>query len=401
MAFDSTPRKEADRSSKALVRDEGMHAFTLMNRTHEVFQFCYNDATGLFYDQNRIVDPGRAPLGMVSSNGKKVSTKLLAFWWNYRAIPTIREDIDVKLEQLDLRTPSQIPFRSWGLSLSDQYWIKPFRSPVQWEDINFFYHGFPSSDAASWLDEVGGRSPDNTTDGELPKRWVCERGRGVLLKAGGRLNQEPYNEAVATALYRRLLPEGEYVPYTLRGAGERAVCACENFVSSTEEYVPAYYVRRLVRHPSPRSDYRRYLDCCANLGVANAEEALAKMIVCDDILGNRDRHWRNFGLVRDVETGACRTAPLFDTGNSLWSKVTSEHLATDDYSFTAKPFHTDASRQLRLVRDWSWFDPSALRGFEDEAADILSANPALAGRVDFVRRAVRWHIDRCVKASHG
>lgn len=51
-----------------------------------------------------------------------------------------------------------------------------------------------------------------------------------------------------------------------------------------------------------RDSYRHYVECCAALGVEDIETALGKMILCDDIMANTDRHWRNFGLIRDVET---------------------------------------------------------------------------------------------------
>ena len=136
------------------------------------------------------------------------------------------------------------------------------------------------------------------------------------MKGGSVLNQEPFNEAAASALYSRLLAPDEYVKYRLESRAGGAVCICENFVGSTEEYIPSYYVRQTMRQPNHRNDYQHYLECCSALDAERVEIALSKMIVCDDILGNSDRHWRNFGLVRDVETLRYRIAPLFDTGAS-------------------------------------------------------------------------------------
>ena len=219
----------------------------------------------------------------------------------------------------------------------------------------------------------------------------------MLEKGGSDLNQEPLNEAAASALYSRLLAPDEYVKYRLESRAGGAVCICENFVGSTEEYIPAYYVRQTMRQPNHRNDYQHYLECCSALDAERVEIALSKMIVCDDILGNSDRHWRNFGLVRDVETLRYRIAPLFDTGGSLWCSSTLESLRAHDFSFTTKPFYEDANRQLRLVNDYSWFDPAALEGFADELSAILSDNPALVERVDYICCAVQKRIDRIVR----
>lgn len=372
--------------------------YTLMNRTYEVLSFRYDSDSGTFLDADCIYDPDRAPLGLVSPRGAKASAEALSFWWRHRAIPASRAGIDAKLAELGIEAPYQIPFKSLGLSLSDQYWVRPEGSEIRWEDVNFFDNDFPAMRAGRrWLEGVGLESPDNTSEGELPKKWICEQEKRVLVKGGSVLNQEPYNEAVATALFARLLEPHDYVPYRLQNSGGVAVCLCEDFVGSCEEYIPAYYVRKVQRQPNHRNDYQHYLECCAALGVEDVERALAKMIVCDDILGNADRHWRNFGLVRNVETLEYRIAPLFDSGGSLWCTVPTAQLKAGDFSFATKPFYEDANRQLRLVNDYSWFDAAALKGFADEAVEILSDNPAIEDRIEFLGAAVQARIDRIVR----
>ena len=372
--------------------------YTLMNGTHEVLDFEYDAESREFFETDRIHDASRAPLGLVSPRGARVSAKALAYWWQHRAIPRTRGGMGIKLAKLGLESSSQIPFASLGLSLSDQYWVRPWGTQVKWEDVNFFDNGFEEAHVGgAWLDRVGLDSPDNTSEGQLPKAWVVRDGVRKLVKGGAGLNQEPYNEVVATKLYGRLLAEAEYVPYELERRAGEAVSACPTFVTREEEYIPAYYVRRVMRQPNHRNDYQHYLECCADLGVADAEMALAKMIVCDDILGNVDRHWRNFGLVRNVETLEYRIAPLFDTGNSLWCASTLGQLRSRDFSFSTKPFYEDANRQLRLVNDYSWFSPAVLEGFTGDVARILIANPALGERVPLICEAVQHRIDRIVR----
>ena len=52
------------------------------------------------------------------------------------------------------------------------------------------------------------------------------------------------------------------------------------------------------------------------------------------------------------------------------------------------------AQMIRLVDDYSWFDPTALEGFVEEAGAILGENPALIDRLDAVAEAVRWRIGR-------
>ena len=61
--------------------------------------------------------------------------------------------------------------------------------------------------------------------------------------------------------------------------------------------LPAYYVNEVLPSAPHRDSYRHYVECCAALGVEGIETALGKMILCDDIMANTDRHWRNFGLI--------------------------------------------------------------------------------------------------------
>lgn len=373
-------------------------SYTLMNRNHEIFDFEYDSEAGVFFETNRIYDMARAPLGLVSPRGSYVSAKALTYWWNHRAIPQVRDGLSAKLSQLGLESSFQVPFASLGLSLSDQYWIRPLGASLRWEEVNFFDNDFNEAQFdVDWLDQVGLDSPDNTSEGRLSKKWVVRNGVRSLIKGGASLGQEPYNEVIATRLYSRLLEASEYVPYELGRYGGEVVSICPTFVSRDEEYIPAYYVRQVERQPNHRNDYQHYLECCAKMGVVDAETSLGKMIVCDDIIGNTDRHWRNFGLIRNVETLECRVAPLFDGGTSLWCGSAFDRLRMKDFSFSAKPFYEDANRQLRLVNDYSWFDPCALEGFSDEVAHLLSDNVALEIRIPYIREAVQHRIDRIVR----
>lgn len=375
------------------TRPSSTAAYTLMNREHEVLDFRFDADRGVFTDASAIKDPRRAPLGVVSTRGRKASGAALEYWWRHRCIPKNRAGIDAKLRELGISETYNIPFRSLGLSLSDQYWVKPKGADIAWADINFFHNAFDEMEADGWLSEVGLDSPDNTSDGVLPKAWVCRGRERVLLKGGGLNNQEPYNEAAATLLFSRVLQGGEYVPYELVERGSTVVSSCRCFVADDEEYIPAYYVLRAMKKPAHRDDFQHYIECCARFGVTDAKVALQKMIVCDDVLANRDRHWRNFGLIRNVETLECRVAPLFDSGSSLWSDVPTRDMAYTGHGFETKPFRSEPNDQLRLVDDFSWLDSDALTGFAEDAVDLLEKNPAMQGRLDFIYEGIQSRID--------
>ena len=59
-----------------------------------------------------------------------------------------------------------------------------------------------------------------------------------------------------------------------------------------------------------------------------------KMYICDSILGNRDRHWGNWGYIEN-SLGYYKMAPLFDNGGSLYPGVLN---VIDQYSTDRKTF---------------------------------------------------------------
>ena len=368
--------------------------FMLMNRDHEVLSFRFDSTTGQFFDADEIFDASRAPLSVMSPRGTSASKEALTHWWGHRTIPRTRTGIEKKLAELGIAETYDLPFRSMGLSLSDQYWIRPYESKIAWKDVNFFNNPFAEAETEEWLADVGLDSPDNTSDGMLSKRWITRDGEFLLLKGGTSYDQEPFNEAIASNLGSRILQPTDYVPYAVETWNNSWVSSCPCFVSPDEEFIPAVYVNDVIPREAHRNGHRHYLECCAALGVEDAETAVSKMIVTDAIMANTDRHWRNFGLIRNVETLEYRPAPIFDTGTSLWCNLSMQELQFASADFIAKPFNEDISRQLRLVYDASWLDLRALEGFPEWACDLLDENPSMQGRIDFIFAGLQKNIER-------
>lgn len=396
----ASTNKRGGRPSSGHARGET--AFTLMNRTHEVARVVYSRSRKEFSSVGREVDERYAPIGVASKRGI-ISLADFNAWWSGRGIPATRVGLASLLSDAGVDIPEELLQRNLGLSLSDQYWICPGGSGLHWEDINFFNNDFEKVSLETSRFAADGASapatPDNTSDGNLPKFWTCRGGVRMLLKSGGAYGQEPYNEVVATALHRRLLTEGQFVPYTLEGEGATALSCCAEFLEDDEEFVPAVYVEKVLKQGRDRNDFEHYLDCCEHLGVQGARAALERMIVCDDIIANHDRHHRNFGIVRNVETNECRPAPIFDSGSSLWCDVETSRLAAGEHSFSSKQFFESPAHQMLLVEDMSWFKLDAVEGFVDEAREILAKNDALSARVGYLCDALTWRLGRMVNIA--
>lgn len=360
-----------------------MNEYILMNKNRPVAAFTYDSENHRVVKINDKYDLRYAPPGALDNKGD-INKRTLDNWWHDRAIPASRNQIKRMMETLNLRSTLALAEKSFGLSLSDRYWINNPKEPQKWEDINFFDNDFSEDLGILTLGQQSSSrrpdlmSPNSTLGGDLRKKWTIINGERILLKSGSELfRQEVYNEVVATRLYQRLLNEGEYVPYSLVQQGNSVFSACPNMLKEDEELISAFDIIQSRKKPKSQNDYQFLVSCLKDLGLKNAEESLCKMFTCDYILANKDRHWRNFGVIRNVETlEYTKIAPIFDTGACLWcdAQILNNPI---DYDYIAKPFGTNGMRpddQLRLFQDYDWLDLSKLEGFEEEVIEILRQN---------------------------
>ena len=408
----ATRERKAGRPKMGERNPANLERYTLMNREHAVLDFTYNRRTREVGDLSMREGLAWKPLG-VGLVEKEPNRYDLAAWIRARSIPDLRPHLPNVLESANVGSASELMFSTFGLNLSDQYWFKPVGSDVRWADVNYFQNGYEEALGEALIS--GGRvklkakptfSPDAATGGALAKTWVRRGGVDYLLKAGtGGENREPYNELLATRMLSRLLGEGEFVEYGLVERGGRMLSSCPTMIAPDTELVPAADVLCAFGVTEGRDAYRGYLDACSQLGVADAERALAKMIVADHLMMNFDRHTYNFGLVRNVESlDGYRTAPLFDNGCGFCCRATLGELARGRYLWESHPFNPYPSQQLALVNDFGWYDPGALSDFEDEIAEVLSMNPQLPdGFIGAVQRQFAKQLETVndVAAEHG
>lgn len=158
---------------------------------------------------------------------------------------------------------------------------------------------------------------------------------------------------------------------------------------------PGLCAALLIETPSDLGLYDFYVSACAAHGL-NVREDVEKMLVVDYLMANFDRHWNNFGVLIDSESREwLRAAPVFDTGEALWCD---RELAQPFGGYTTpragmmRPFARRIDDQVeRHCRDLSWLDLSKLKGFPEQACDILLGNPFIAnepGRIDKIKAAI-------------
>lgn len=109
----------------------------------------------------------------------------------------------------------------------------------------------------------------------------------------------------------------------------------------------------------------------------------------DYLMANTDRHFGNFGVIRNVDTLEwIGPAPVFDSGTSLWHDKLTRAITSLSEAET-KPFYAKASRQMKLVSDFSWIPFEDLRNIGNDVREIFVPTEFIdEERIDALARAV-------------
>jgi hypothetical protein len=372
-----------------------------MHKTFPVIELEIDSEIGSILKIGNTINAQRLPVGTEMTGGKP-NRRSLNDWWTGRTIPASRDGIKEALQNMGVETIMLLVEKCYGLSLSDQYWFKPKGSDLKWEDVNFFQNDF-SKDVGEILfgrepddtKHMNLVSPDNTSDGMLRKKWIVANGKRILMKGANRefdYRQEPFNEIIASAIMRRL--DISHAEYTLTFEQGDPYSLCENFITPDTELVPAWRIRSVYKKDNKDSDLTHLLRCSDRLEITGVREAIDRMLTVDYIIANRDRHWGNFGFVRDVNTLKWKgLSPIFDSGSSLWHNTNFVGRETE-----SRPFRSRHEEQVQLVSDLSWFDYGALDGIEGECKEILSQSEIIdEARRDKIAGAVA---ERCQQIEH-
>jgi hypothetical protein len=351
-----------------------------MHKRTPVASIEIDDASGYIQKIGEIFALKHLPVGIAVRNGIPDRTAFNT-WWTDRSIPASRSGIREALETLEIENTKLLLLRCFGLSLSDQYWINPDGSDLAWDDINFFQHPF-SDDIGDVLFGAPKRanaldfsSPDNTSDGYLKKRWKIIDGKRYLIKGGSNpFRQQPFNEVIATEIMARL--QIPHVPYRLIWNNDAPYSACEDFIDENTELIPAWRVMMIMKKSNSTSVYQHFVNCCESLGVKDVVPFLDRMITLDYIIANEDRHFNNFGLIRNAETLEwVGMAPIYDSGSSLgYDKLPGQMKADKDVG--CKPFKNHHLEQLRLVQSFDWLDLKKLDDIEDVIKETFAQDDA-------------------------
>lgn len=271
-----------------------------------------------------------------------------------RRIPDTRQDKERLLDRLGGKSLYELSLAYYGLSLSDQYWVKQKGDTAVWKDINFFQNEFSEDMGLFMFGENNNSSfslktPNNTSEGWLKKAWMIEDGRRVLVKGSSEpYFQEAYNEKIAYEIAKEL--GINHIKYEVKNIGGKPCSVCENFINENTELVPVSSIIKNGQKPNHMSMYEFVISELEKLGIMDSRNRINEMLYLDYVIFNEDRHFNNFGFIRNVKSLKVQgMAPIYDSGTSLFYNTLDSAILSSDPDM--KPFYKKRQRQYNLIKN--------------------------------------------------
>ena len=322
--------------------DPEITRYSLRLYDEELLVFSMEDA-GLSGIRTKILSVNEDRLPVFPLDLELTDDGLLS-WLRNRTIPKNRAFVDeiLKTMNLSINNTKGIIDVCKGLSLNDSYWIVPQGFEGKFSAYNLYENRFSNVLSLVAYTGIGhsrpanSTSPEFTTHGMLRKAWRHMDGKGIFLYKGGtegaaNTGNEPYSEYYASQVARKMGLHA--VQYDLEKWKNILASTCKLFTDINTAYIP---IGRIVK----TGGIPACLEYYAGIGEEALEE-LKSMLVFDAVIYNEDRHFGNFGILRDNRTGKVTgAAPVFDNGLSLFNYAMEEDMKDlDAYAKTrANPY---------------------------------------------------------------
>lgn len=349
-----------------------MSGYTLMHKDIPVLDCMFQD--GYVTDITRVYESEHIPVGCLNILNR-ADTNLFRDWWNRRSVPSTRanlKDIQLSLCGASLQDLCRLNF---GCSLSDQYWMKPQGADLKYGDVNFFQNDFESDLTSIFLSskQTEGQfdvmTPSCSTGGDVPKTWVIHNGHRYLCKASGTtFGQEPYNEEIASQLNDVL--GIDHVKYRVHSFEETVCSVCPCMIDENQEIITAYDITRSMgQFNSNNIAYiKDYIKFAEEQGI-DIKKSISEMVISDFLMRNTDRHWSNFGLIRDANTlEYIKAVPMFDYGNSLFHN---QAVISEKARVFSKFSGLSLSQDLRYATDIKHLHLDNIKMFSDIVRSVV------------------------------
>jgi hypothetical protein len=294
-------------------------------------------------------------------------------WFDGRCIPESREQKEKLLKATKKNNLREVMLEGYGLNLSDHYWIVKEENTAAWEEKNYFDRAFSPEIGELFFKKNknyinDSETPESALNGALKKRWIIEDNTRKLIKGGTKeFFQEPFNEVLASEILSSL--HIAHVKYELRYSEKDYYSICDCMVNKNTEMIPAWCFGKSEHN---KKNYHGYIETLQKIGIQNSQAEMEKMIVFDYCIGNTDRHFSNFGIIRNPDTlQSLGIAPIFDSGTSLWCNRITISGKEETHSSCFAETNED---QIKLVENMDWFDHKKLKNIDEKFDKLLQKN---------------------------
>lgn len=367
--------------------------YELMHADSIVCSMLYDPAIGSIFEILDVLDIAAVPPCAVTLDGQ-VDRAALMWWWAGRLVPASRFP-----RALSSRSAfAQLFEQTHGASLTDAYWLRKAGEDISRKDVSFFVNAFDENTGRELLGTMSLSSvrglilsnPSSYTNGNLRKYWRITRdGTRQLVKSSSQGGREAINEAAVSKVCEILFESGEYVPYQLENIDGQYWSVCDAFTSEDIEYLPianCFYDLTAEDAITGKELINRIVGFGEVNGAGDTRYLIDKMMILDIIIGNQDRHFGNFGFLRDVKTlRLISMAPLFDNGSSLYQTV--------EHPSQFAPFAPTVNQQVDLITDASWLNWQTLDRMQGVLETSLLSSGVDLATVHNIMDAVNWRID--------
>ena len=116
--------------------DQRTELYVLKHKDKEIAIVQMDVCTGRLKRAAEVLLPEELPAGCGADGSRRPE------WWENRAIPDSRIGLQHVLAGAGMQTNLSLMLSSYGLSLTDHYWMQPAERKLYWKDLNFYERTF-------------------------------------------------------------------------------------------------------------------------------------------------------------------------------------------------------------------------------------------------------------------
>ena len=233
-------------------------------------------------------------------------------WLASRAIDAHRTNSRLLKKALRLTSADdvEIVLKVNAATITDTYWFCVDGCGLKYEDVRFkanYFDRLALQGDPDSFNQPYSLTPELTNIGSFEKCWRLADGQWWMIKQGNDL--ERFSELFICKLGKALgFPMADYLP-------ENGTIMSPDFTDGASvNYEAADGI------VGDDDDYALNFEAFWNISSGLAEQYM-QIIYLDTLCFNMDRHTKNYGVIRDVETGAIlRMAPNYDNNVALFAR---------------------------------------------------------------------------------